>query len=275
MSWHQNRMLLLDFESSGIDSHRDRIVTAAAIEVGGGAKTLAHEWLIDPGIDIPAEATAVHGITTEHARTHGRPAVTAVKEIGEHVVSCATSGVPIVGHNIGGYDLTLLWAELVRNGHQALADQVAVIRPVVDTMVIERHLDPYRPGKPNGRRPDSACGPHTLIECCRLWGIQLSEEDAHGAAADALAAGRLAWRLASTPPSGPWTACTTGRPKPSGHRRIRSPRTWSSRASPTTCPATGPSKPRPPAGPPTSCPNPERRPRHDRSRALPPSRATA
>ena len=199
MTWHTGRLALFDLETTGIDPHRDRIVTAAAIEAGGGAKTITHEWLIDPGIDIPAEATAVHGITTEHARTHGRPAVTAVKEIGEHVVSCTTSGVPIVGHNIGGYDLTLLWAELVRNGHQALADQVAVIRPVVDTQVIERHLDPYRPGKPKGRRPDTACGPHTLIECCRLWGIELSAEDAHGAAADALAAGRLAWRLATQP----------------------------------------------------------------------------
>lgn len=199
MSWHLNRMLCLDFETTGISAHCDRIVTAAAIEVGAGFKTVSHEWLVDPGIDIPEGATEIHGVTTQHARTQGRPAVTAIKEIGDIVISCSDSGIPIVGHNIGGYDLTMLWAELTRHGHQGLADRVAAIRPVVDTNVLERHLDPYRPGKPNGRRPDDACGPHTLLEACRLWGIRLDEVDAHGAAADALAAGRLAWRLATNP----------------------------------------------------------------------------
>lgn len=199
MSWHLGRMLCLDFETSGTSAHCDRIVTAAAIEVGAGFKTVAHEWLVDPVIEIPEGATAIHGVTTMDARTHGRPAVRAAKEIGEIVVSCSSSGIPIVGHNVGGYDLTMLWAELIRHGHTALAERVATVRPVVDTMVLERHLDPYRPGKPNGRRPDTACGPHTLISCCALWGIDLSAEDAHGAAADALAAGRLAWRLATQP----------------------------------------------------------------------------
>lgn len=197
--WHLGRLLCLDFESSGIDPHRDRIVTAAAIEVGAGFKTVAHEFLIDPGIEIPAEATAIHGITTDEARGKGRMAKAAVKEIAELVLSCSESGVPIVGHNVGGYDLTLLWSELVRHGHQALAEKVAVIRPVIDTNVIEKSLDPYRPGKPNGRRPDAACGPHTLVACCALWGVALTEQDAHGAAADALASGRLAWRLATDP----------------------------------------------------------------------------
>ena len=63
-------------------------------------------------------------------------------------------------------------------------------------------LDAFRPRTPEtakGRRPDDACGSHSLLDCCRLWGVALREEDAHGAAADALAAGRLAWRLATDP----------------------------------------------------------------------------
>lgn len=199
VTWHTGRLALLDFESTGIDRHRDRIVTAAIIEVGGGHKTVAREWIVDPVVDIPEGATAIHGITTERARTEGRPASVAVKEIAADILSCSGSGLPIVGHNLGGYDLTMLHAELVRHGHKYLAASLLGLRPVIDTMVIERHLDPYRPGKPNGRRPDEACGKHTLLECCRLWGITLTEDDAHGAAADALAAGRLAWRLATQP----------------------------------------------------------------------------
>ncbi len=198
MSWHLERMCLFDLESTGVDPHRDRIVTAAVIEAGGQAKTLTHEWLLDPGIPIPQGATDVHGVTTDHARAHGRQAKTAVAEIADNLLSCSASGMPIVGHNVV-YDLTMLYAELRRHDHQKLASHIAEIRPVIDTNVIEKHLDPFRPGKPNGRRPDDACGPHTLLSCCALWGIQLSEQDAHGAAADALAAGRLAWRLATQP----------------------------------------------------------------------------
>lgn len=198
MTWHLGRLCLFDLESTGVDAHRDRIVTAAVIEAGAGAKTLTHEWLVNPGITIPQGATDIHGITTAHAHTNGRPPQTAVKEIADNLVSCSESGMPIVGHN-ATYDLTMLCAELVRHGYSGHALRVRDIRPVIDTLVLEKSLDPYRPGKPNGRRPDDACGPHTLLEACRLWDVQLSEEDAHGAAADALAAGRLAWRLATQP----------------------------------------------------------------------------
>ena len=198
MSWHTGRMVLLDFESTGIDPHRDRVVTAAVIEAGGGEPTRVSEWLVKPGVVIPEGATQVHGITTEHAETNGVDAAGAVHEIGEHLVRCTAARMPVVGHNVT-YDLTMLRSELIRHDQPDLADQVANIRPVVDTAVIERHLDPFRPKNPNGRRPDDACGSHTLVDCCRLWGVGLSEDDAHGCVADALAAGRLAWRLATDP----------------------------------------------------------------------------
>lgn len=198
MTWHAGRLALFDLETSGTDPHRDRIVTAAVIEAGGGAKTLTHDWLLQPTIPIPQGATDIHGVTDEYARAKGRMPATCVKEIAEQLLDATINGVPVVGHNVV-YDLTMLTAELHRHGHAALGNLLAAIRPVIDTMVLEKSLDPFRPGKPNGKRPDDACGPHTLVECCRLWGIDLTEADAHGAAADALAAGRLAWRLATDP----------------------------------------------------------------------------
>ena len=70
MSWHRGPMALFDCESTGVDPHRDRIVTAAIVEVTPGADrpSRSSTWLLDPGIDIPAPAAAVHGVTTEHAR---------------------------------------------------------------------------------------------------------------------------------------------------------------------------------------------------------------
>ncbi len=201
MSWHTARMLLLDFETTGVDPHRDRVVTAASIEVGGGVERITKTWLIDPVIEIPDAAAEVHGITTDHAREHGADAGTSILDIGTRVAAAISRDIPVVGHNVGPYDLTMLVAELIRHGHRNLANQVAGIRLVVDTGVIEKHLDQYRPAEPGGRsrRPAEACGSHQLIDCCRLWGIDLDAADAHGAEADALAAGRLAWRLATDP----------------------------------------------------------------------------
>lgn len=200
MSWHTGRLALFDLETTGVDPHRDRIVTAAVIEAGGGAKTLPHEWLADPGIPIPEGASEIHRVTTEAAKTNGRPAIRVVKEIAENLLSCSTSRLPVVGHNVT-YDLTMLACELLRHGHKDLADQVRSIRPVVDTLILDKWLDPYRPKQPTNRRKDPAkCGSRTLVDCARLYRVDLSEVDAHGAAADAIAAGRIAWRMANDTP---------------------------------------------------------------------------
>lgn len=199
MSWHLGRMALFDIESTGTDPHRDRIVSAAVIKVGGNFRTQPHTWAVNPGIDIPEAATAIHGITTAMAKV-GQATATAVVEIANTLLVAADRGIPIVGHNLV-YDITMLWAELVRHGQEQLAERVQRLRPVVDTKIIEHHLDPYRPKEPKTwtKRPASTCGSHALVDACRLWGIDLSDEDAHGAEADALAAGRLAWKLATHP----------------------------------------------------------------------------
>ncbi|NUO96783.1 MAG: 3'-5' exonuclease [Nonomuraea sp.] len=188
MNWHEGRLCLFDLESTGVDPHRDRIVTAAVIEAGAGQHTVTREWLVDPGIEISEGATAVHGISTEHARTHGRRADVCVKEIALDLLSCTQrSHIPVVGHNVS-YDLTLLHAELIRHGHSDLAAQLLRIRPVIDTFVLDKWADRYRKGS------------RKLVDVAAHYGVDLTEQDAHGAAADALAAGRIAWHIANKYP---------------------------------------------------------------------------
>jgi hypothetical protein len=67
VTWHTIPVLAFDTETTGVSIETDRIVSAAAIHMADGHADTT-EWLADPGIDIPAEATAVHGITSEHAR---------------------------------------------------------------------------------------------------------------------------------------------------------------------------------------------------------------
>lgn len=182
MSWHESRMLLGDAETTGIDPHRDRIVTFCLIEGGRGQKPVTRNWLIDPIIEISEGAAKVHGISTQHARTHGRPAATAIREIAEHVLSATGSGVPFVGYNCS-FDLTMLWAESKRHCPD-LSDALAVVAPVVDPFVLDKWADRYRKGS------------RKLIDTARHYGIALSEEEAHGAEADAIAAGRVGWAIA-------------------------------------------------------------------------------
>ncbi|MDE3721511.1 MULTISPECIES: exonuclease domain-containing protein [Nocardiopsis] len=180
MSWHTRPMAALDFESTGLDVSTDRIVTAALWLIDPTARTKeARTWLADPGVEIPEEATAIHGITTAQAREHGRPAVQVVTEIAAALEKLGADGVPVVVYN-APYDLGLLSAELDRHG---LSTGFLADLRVIDPLVLDKHTDPYRRG---GRR---------LIDVCAHHGVSLDERQAHGAAADALAAARLAWRI--------------------------------------------------------------------------------
>ncbi|WP_131104053.1 exonuclease domain-containing protein [Ornithinimicrobium sufpigmenti] len=187
MSWHTGRLALFDLETTGVDCHRDRIVTAAVILAGGGIGTDTANWIVDPGIPIPDAAAEIHGITTEHAREHGGDPAVAVADLAQRLLEATSCGYPVVGHNVV-YDLTMLSAECIRHGHHGLAGQLRAIEPVVDTFVLDKWVDTYRKGS------------RKLVDVARHYGVALSEQDAHGAAADALAAGRVAWCIAQKYP---------------------------------------------------------------------------
>lgn len=171
------RLAVFDLETTGIDVDRDRIVTCfIGLLDGDGVVFDEHRWLLDPGVEIPDGAQAVHGISTSMARTHGQPASSGVQQITTALQRVVDQGVPVVAHN-GGYDHSLLTAEARRHG-------VVPVRGVVmiDTYVIDKALDRYRPGS---RR---------LTDVAAHYGVALGDA-AHDAGADAIAAGRIALAL--------------------------------------------------------------------------------
>jgi DNA polymerase III subunit epsilon len=188
--WHLGRMAALDFESSDKTPSTARIVTCALIEVGGGEPTVPRTWLINPGVPMNPEAIAVHHISDEYAAEHGVPAERGVKEIAEAVAELVAAGIPLVGHNIGGYDLNLLDAECARHGLGSLEAVCGQpLSRVVDTMVIDRHTAPFR------RRVSESQGPYQLRTTAETYGLAWDEEAAHGADYDALQSARIAWRM--------------------------------------------------------------------------------
>lgn len=176
-SW-LSRVAVFDLETTGVDVTGDRVVTAhVGVLDAKGREIASRDWLAYPGIAIPDGATAVHGITTEHARAHGRPAIEVVSQVTAALRSLLSQGVPVVAYN-ASYDFSLLAHEARRHGLEPLVDP----SPVIDPMVIDKAYDRYRRGK------------RTLEVVAAHYAVPL--EGAHDASADAVAAGRVAQALA-------------------------------------------------------------------------------
>ncbi|GAB2933622.1 exonuclease domain-containing protein [Streptomyces sundarbansensis] len=182
MSWHQGTLVGFDLETTGTDVENDRIVTAALVRLEpDGTVAEQRTWLLDPGVVIPEQASAIHGIGTEHARKHGARPVSAVEEIARAVAEVLCSDVPLVVMN-ARYDLSLLDRECRRYGLSSVEERVGgAPSPVIDPLVIDKHVDKYRKGK------------RALQALCDHYGVTL--DGAHEASADAVAAVRVVRRM--------------------------------------------------------------------------------
>ncbi len=159
--------------------------TAKLVCVGDGLAAEHLSWLVDPGIDIPAGATSVHGITTERAQAEGRSPDEAVDEITTALADQLQQGVPVIAFN-ARFDLTILDREARRHGIRSLLDRVGGRDGmlVVDPYVLDKQFDRFRRGK------------RTLGAVCEHYHVALDE--VHAATADALTAARLAFTLGAT-----------------------------------------------------------------------------
>ncbi len=171
--WFAN-LGVFDLETTGIDVETSRIVSAHVGVINSfGQSVELTSWLADPGVEIPAQASAVHGISTERARAEGRAAGEVVEEIIAAIRAVLSRGIPLVIYN-APYDLTLLNREARRHSITPLDP----VHPIIDPLVIDKAVDRYRKGK------------RTLEATAAIYNVEL--RDAHDAAADAVAAGRIA-----------------------------------------------------------------------------------
>lgn len=172
------QIAVFDLETTGLDLTDARIVTACAVELDAAGSIVGKniEWLANPGIEIPTQASDVHGVTTEIAIRDGRPADVVVGEILETIRDFFARGLPVVAYN-APYDFTILHYEALRHGFEPLK-----LGSVIDPLVIDKFKDKYRKGK---RRLENAA---------EFYKVPL--DDAHNATADAVAAGRVAQAIA-------------------------------------------------------------------------------
>lgn len=182
--WHRGPMVAFDFEATAADPTEARPVSCCVAVIGRDPQPEVTSWLINPGVPIPAESTAIHGITDEHVQAGGASAEVAVLKIVAALSLAWQNGWPVVGQNVG-YDLTLLDHELARHGSPGLSHYGGP-GLVIDTLCLDRWLDRYRKGK------------RTLTRLCEVYNVRL--DGAHDATFDALASARVAWRMAEKYP---------------------------------------------------------------------------
>jgi DNA polymerase III subunit epsilon len=179
--WATGEVLGFDLETTGVDRFSDVPVSFALVSVVEGVVVRSWSGLIDPGRDIPAEATAVHGISTERARAEGMPLPGAIALLSDAVVAAGRRGVPLVGMKLD-YDLTIIETQAVRLCGRGIVER-GWHGPVLDAAVLDRHFDHEREGR------------RTLVDLCAHYGIELGR--AHDASADAIASIEVLFALAA------------------------------------------------------------------------------
>lgn len=166
-NWHELPRAAFDLETTGRDPLDARIVTASVVVVNGRQEIINHrEWLVNPGIVIPEEAAAIHGVSTAQAIAEGMDPAQATAEIAAHLRNLFQT-MPVLAFN-ASYDFTVLARECARHGVRPVEPT-----PVVDPFIIDKHVDRYRRGK------------RTLTAMCEFYGIPL--HNAHTSVADAAA----------------------------------------------------------------------------------------
>jgi DNA polymerase III subunit epsilon len=174
MSYLDSRRIGWDTETTSTNPTEARIVTAALVGRGGVSPERVQTWLINPGVPIPPETTAIHGIDDDRAQTEGQDPKAALEEIAELMARAIRYGMPLVAFNTA-YDWSVLHYELVRHGLPTMADRLdGPPYSLLDALVLDKQADRYR----KGYRKLQAVAAH--------YGVHL--ENWHDAEADAMAA---------------------------------------------------------------------------------------
>ena len=103
-------IVFFDLETTGVDAAKDRIVEISMVKIGVDGSKVVKTRRINPEMPIPAEATAVHGITDEDVKDEP-----TFKQIAKSLAQFI-EGCDFGGFNSNRFDLPLLVEEFLRAG---------------------------------------------------------------------------------------------------------------------------------------------------------------
>ena len=152
-------IVVLDFESTGLNTKKARVMEIGAVKLIGGTVADSLSLMVNPQEIIPQDVVDLTGITQAMVADK-ETADTAIPKLMEFIGDC-----PIAAHN-ASYDAALLQAELKRVGLPPYEG------PVIDTLSFSRKLYPEMKS-------------HKLKSVCKHLGVNL--KNAHRAVHDATA----------------------------------------------------------------------------------------
>lgn len=180
--WRDADHLVIDTESTGPDIAIAEVVEFGAVVFRRGEPGARRSRLIRPRAPVPAEASAVHGITD--ADVADAP---SIAEVAPGLLATIRRYPVVVSYNGAGYDWPLLRRLLGPEAWDEATRDALLIDPL-----------PWMWGD-RERRYWKGKGRHGLAEVGRRLG--LPAEDAHRAVADCLICGRALWAIrAELPP---------------------------------------------------------------------------
>ena len=138
--------IAIDTETTGLDPRKDRLVEIGAVCLDTGAE---YHVYCNPGIPVPADATAVHGLTDAFLATQ--------PPLDPAPLLAVLGTADLVAHN-AAFDAAFLRA-------------VGVTNPFIDTLAIAKQKHPL--------------ANNTLDGLCRRYGISIAARTTHGALVDA------------------------------------------------------------------------------------------
>ena len=103
-------LVFFDLEATGLNKRMDRIISIALVRFAPGEPPEQRHYFLNPEMPIPAESTAIHGITDEDvadAPTFAEMAPTIARHF---------ENADLGGYYIVGFDIPLLQEEFARAG---------------------------------------------------------------------------------------------------------------------------------------------------------------
>ncbi len=127
-------LVFFDLETTGVNTASDRIVQIGAVKIMPDGQREERNVLINPGIPIPASATAIHGISDEDVK--GKPFFRQISKS----FSRWLSGCDLAGYNSDNFDVPILVEEFARAGIDFPEEGTRLI----DVLKIERNVNSHR-----------------------------------------------------------------------------------------------------------------------------------
>lgn len=123
-----NRFIVLDIETTGLSSQKDKIIEIAAVKFENYQAVSAFTTLVDPEIPLPKRITSLTGIT--QSELTNAPLIRSIKK-----EFCAFIGdAVLIGHNLENFDMAFLRREFG-----------PIPNPTIDTLDYARNVFPEMP----------------------------------------------------------------------------------------------------------------------------------